>query len=86
MWPLQRSPRHFLSLFWRGKILFNSTTSLLVYYHYTFPVFRMAPSEWQSSHPCASEPDELENNFNLKNSLWLVLGSLMQQGSDVLPV
>ncbi|XP_012273732.1 glutamate receptor ionotropic, kainate 2 [Orussus abietinus] len=46
---------------------------------------RMAPSEWDNPHPCNPEPTELENNFNLKNSLWLTIGSLMQQGSDVLP-
>lgn len=47
--------------------------------------FRMAPGEWVSSHPCATEPEELENSFNLMNSFWLTIGSLMQQGSDILP-
>ncbi|XP_039306223.1 glutamate receptor ionotropic, kainate 2 [Solenopsis invicta] len=46
---------------------------------------RMAPGEWDNPHPCNADPEELENNFNLKNSLWLTIGSLMQQGSDILP-
>ncbi|KAG7201434.1 hypothetical protein KM043_004194 [Ampulex compressa] len=46
---------------------------------------RMAPGEWSNPHPCNPEPDELENNFDIKNSMWLTVGSLMQQGSDILP-
>ncbi|XP_011152744.1 glutamate receptor ionotropic, kainate 2 [Harpegnathos saltator] len=46
---------------------------------------RMAPGEWDNPHPCNADPEELENNFNLKNSMWLTIGSLMQQGSDILP-
>jgi len=45
----------------------------------------MAPDEWDNPHPCNTDPEELENNFNLKNSFWLTIGSLMQQGSDILP-
>jgi len=46
---------------------------------------RMAPEEWDNPHPCIADPEELENNFNFKNSSWLTIGSLMQQGSDILP-
>ncbi|XP_063995701.1 glutamate receptor ionotropic, kainate 2-like [Diachasmimorpha longicaudata] len=46
---------------------------------------RIAPGEWNASHPCNFEPEELENDFNMKNSLWLTAGSLVQQGSDILP-
>jgi len=45
----------------------------------------MAPGEWDNPHPCNADPEELENNFNFKNSFWLTIGSLMQQGSDILP-
>lgn len=45
----------------------------------------MAPGEWDNPHPCNSDPPELENSFDIKNSLWLTIGSLMQQGSDILP-
>ncbi|XP_031781874.1 glutamate receptor ionotropic, kainate 4 isoform X2 [Nasonia vitripennis] len=46
---------------------------------------RVAPGEWTNPHPCNPKPDELENNFTLMNSMWLTMGSLMQQGSDILP-
>ncbi|CAK9806372.1 Glutamate receptor ionotropic, kainate 2 [Anthophora quadrimaculata] len=46
---------------------------------------RMAPGEWDNPHPCNPDPEELENNFNLRNSMWLTVGSIMQQGSDILP-
>ncbi|XP_066583370.1 glutamate receptor ionotropic, kainate 2-like [Prorops nasuta] len=46
---------------------------------------RMAPGEWDNPHPCKDDPEELENVFDLKNSFWLTIGSLMQQGSDILP-
>ncbi|CAL7945892.1 unnamed protein product [Xylocopa violacea] len=46
---------------------------------------RMAPDEWDNPHPCNPDPEELENNFNLRNSMWLTVGSIMQQGSDILP-
>nr|QHN69187.1 ionotropic receptor 5 [Sirex nitobei] len=46
---------------------------------------RMAPGEWDNPHPCNPDPEELENNFSLMNSLWLTMGSLAQQGSDILP-
>ncbi|CAB0041632.1 unnamed protein product [Trichogramma brassicae] len=46
---------------------------------------RIAPGEWVNPHPCNPDPEELENNFTLMNSFWLTMGSLMQQGSDVLP-
>ncbi|XP_021964384.2 glutamate receptor ionotropic, kainate 2 isoform X2 [Folsomia candida] len=50
-----------------------------------FVLARMTPYEWVSSHPCIKDPDELENNLTLTNSLWFSIGSLMQQGSDIAP-
>ncbi|KAK1127273.1 hypothetical protein K0M31_003817 [Melipona bicolor] len=46
---------------------------------------RIAPGEWDNPHPCNPDPEELENSFDLKNSMWLTVGSIMQQGSDILP-
>ncbi|XP_076667724.1 glutamate receptor ionotropic, kainate 2 isoform X2 [Andrena cerasifolii] len=46
---------------------------------------RIAPGEWDNPHPCNPDPEELENNFSLTNSMWLICGSVMQQGSDILP-
>lgn len=46
---------------------------------------RCSPYEWTNPYPCIEEPDHLENQFSLKNSLWFTIGSLMQQGSDIAP-
>ncbi|XP_053977682.1 glutamate receptor ionotropic, kainate 2-like isoform X1 [Hylaeus volcanicus] len=46
---------------------------------------RMAPGEWDNPHPCNPDPEELEYNFDLRNSMWFTIGSLMQQGCDILP-
>merc|ERR1719376_251788 len=32
------------------------------------------------------DPEELSNQFNLSNSSWFVIGALMQQGSDIVPI
>uniref|UniRef100_T1IJ46 Glutamate receptor ionotropic, kainate 2 n=1 Tax=Strigamia maritima TaxID=126957 RepID=T1IJ46_STRMM len=50
-----------------------------------FFLSRVSPYEWDNPHPCDSDPEELENQFNLMNSMWFVIGSLMQQGCDFLP-
>ncbi|XP_046751603.1 glutamate receptor ionotropic, kainate 2-like [Diprion similis] len=50
-----------------------------------FFLARIAPGEWDNPHPCNPNPEELENSFNLMNSMWLSIGSLLQQGSDILP-
>lgn len=47
--------------------------------------FRFSPYEWDNPHPCNNDPDVLENQFTLLNSLWFTIGSLMQQGSDIAP-
>ncbi|XP_054163695.1 glutamate receptor ionotropic, kainate 2-like [Oppia nitens] len=46
---------------------------------------RISPYEWVPGHPCDPEPEELENQFSIGNSLWFTIGSLMQQGSDLAP-
>ena len=48
-------------------------------------ISRIAPGEWDNPHPCNPDPEELENSFDLKNSMWLTVGSMLQQGSDILP-
>ncbi|XP_049781525.1 glutamate receptor ionotropic, kainate 2 isoform X4 [Schistocerca cancellata] len=50
-----------------------------------FILARFSPYEWDNPHPCNDEPDVLENQFSLLNSLWFTIGSLMQQGSDIAP-
>ncbi|KAK6641282.1 hypothetical protein RUM44_012991 [Polyplax serrata] len=51
-----------------------------------FVMARISPYEWNNPYPCIEDPEELENQFSLKNSLWFTIGSLMQQGSDVAPI
>ena len=50
-----------------------------------FLVGRLSPYEWENPNPCQQEEDVLENNFNLPNSFFFTIGSLMQQGSDLAP-
>ncbi|GLV43976.1 Kainate-type ionotropic glutamate receptor subunit 1D [Carabus blaptoides fortunei] len=50
-----------------------------------FILARFSPYEWDNPHPCNTDPDVLENQFSLLNSLWFTIGSLMQQGSDIAP-
>ncbi|CAL7945896.1 unnamed protein product [Xylocopa violacea] len=47
---------------------------------------RMCPAEWNNPYPCIEEPEELENQFTFKNSLWFTIGSIMQQGSEIAPI
>ncbi|XP_053604449.1 glutamate receptor ionotropic, kainate 2-like isoform X2 [Plodia interpunctella] len=46
---------------------------------------RLAPNDWENPHPCDKSPEELENIWHIKNSCWLTMGSIMTQGSDILP-
>lgn len=48
-------------------------------------IFRLAPGDWENPNPNDPDPEELENIWDLKNSSWLILGSTMSQGSDILP-
>ncbi|XP_076751091.1 glutamate receptor ionotropic, kainate 2 isoform X2 [Xylocopa sonorina] len=47
---------------------------------------RICPAEWNNPYPCIEEPEELENQFTFKNSLWFTIGSIMQQGSEIAPI
>ncbi|CAG9860405.1 unnamed protein product [Phyllotreta striolata] len=50
-----------------------------------FFISRLTPGDWENPHPCEDDPEELENIWDIKNSLWLTLGSIMTQGCDILP-
>ncbi|XP_074594832.1 glutamate receptor ionotropic, kainate 2-like [Brevipalpus obovatus] len=52
---------------------------------FLFVVARFSPYEWINPHPCIRNPEELENNFTMKNTLWFTIGCLMQQGCDIMP-
>ncbi|XP_065222052.1 glutamate receptor ionotropic, kainate 2-like isoform X2 [Planococcus citri] len=48
-------------------------------------IARCSPYEWEGEHSCDQEPEELENAWNLRTTLWFGLGSLLTQGCDILP-
>ncbi|CAF1410580.1 unnamed protein product [Adineta steineri] len=48
-------------------------------------VARLSPYEWRNPHPCKRSHDELENQFTFFNSLWFLIGNIMQQGTDLNP-
>ncbi|XP_060072907.1 glutamate receptor ionotropic, kainate 2-like [Ylistrum balloti] len=50
-----------------------------------FVLARFSPYEWYNPHPCNPETDTVQNTFNLSNSFWFTVGTLMQQGSDINP-
>ncbi|XP_022702440.1 glutamate receptor ionotropic, kainate 2-like isoform X2 [Varroa jacobsoni] len=62
--------------------------TLTVYILITVAVYvlgRFTPYEWVPSHPC--DPDsEPENQFGtISDCFWFTMGSIMQQGSDLVP-
>ncbi|XP_023230158.1 glutamate receptor ionotropic, kainate 2-like isoform X2 [Centruroides sculpturatus] len=52
---------------------------------FLFILARFSPYEWVNPHPCDQNPENLENQFNLLNTLWFTVGCLMQQGCDITP-
>lgn len=50
-----------------------------------FILSRINCDDWESSHPCNQEPDEVESIWNILNCVWLSMGSIMGQGCDILP-
>uniref|UniRef100_A0A0C9PM08 GRIK2_3 protein n=1 Tax=Fopius arisanus TaxID=64838 RepID=A0A0C9PM08_9HYME len=74
----------FLSPFSADVWMYMTTAYVLTSVLFWFQA-RIAPDEWIAAHPCESEPEELENNFTLLNSLWSFAGTLVQQGSDIVP-
>lgn len=61
---------------------------IAAYFLVSFSIFvlaRFSPYEWYNPHPCNPETDTVQNTFNLSNSFWFTVGTLMQQGSDINP-
>ncbi len=46
-----------------------------------FFVARFSPHEWHNPYPCNPDAGVLRNNFNMLNSLWFIIGCLMQKGT-----
>lgn len=51
-----------------------------------FVMGRLCQGEWTNPYPCVEEPKYLVNQWSMQNSVWFVVGSLMQQGSEVAPM
>ncbi|XP_053605086.1 uncharacterized protein LOC128672163 [Plodia interpunctella] len=49
-------------------------------------VGRISHREWTNINPCVEQPEELTNQFSFANSVWLIIGSVMQQGSEIAPI
>ena len=47
---------------------------------------RFSPYEWFNPNFCIMNPEELETQWNVSNSVFHTVGALMQQGTDFCPV
>lgn len=52
---------------------------------FVFILSRINNDDWESSHPCNQEPEEVESIWGILNCVWLCMGSIMGQGCDILP-
>ncbi|XP_055851575.1 glutamate receptor ionotropic, kainate 2-like [Episyrphus balteatus] len=50
-----------------------------------FILGRLAPGEWDNPYSCIEEPEVLENQLTISNSIWFATGALLQQGSEIAP-
>nr|APC94353.1 ionotropic receptor 8 [Pyrrhalta aenescens] len=48
-----------------------------------FALGRISPTEWENPYPCIEEPEFLVNQLDLRNCVWFITGSIMQQGSEI---
>ena len=67
-------------------VWFASLISILLVAMFTFIIGRFSPYEWFNPNFCVMQPDELETQWNVNNSVWHTVGALMQQGTDFCPV
>ncbi|XP_021000130.2 glutamate receptor ionotropic, kainate 2 [Parasteatoda tepidariorum] len=67
------------------EVWFYMGTAYLGVSLFLFILARLSPYEWVNPHPCDTENDTVENQFTLLNCFWFTIGSIMQQGSDILP-
>lgn len=51
-----------------------------------FIMGRLSTEEWTNPYPCIEDPKYLVNQWSIHNSFWFVIGSLMQQGSEIAPM
>lgn len=52
---------------------------------FVFILSRINNDDWEASHPCNQDPEEVESIWGILNCVWLCMGSIMGQGCDILP-
>uniref|UniRef100_A0A1I8Q9F2 Glutamate receptor ionotropic, kainate 2-like n=1 Tax=Stomoxys calcitrans TaxID=35570 RepID=A0A1I8Q9F2_STOCA len=60
--------------------------SILVISFLYFAISRITVGDWENPHPCNKDPDTVENRWNISNSFWITIGSIMTAGCDILPI
>ncbi|CAH1104230.1 unnamed protein product [Psylliodes chrysocephalus] len=74
----------FLEPFGTSVWIYSATLYLVVSIILYF-IARMTPGDWENPHPCDDKPKVLENIWTLQNCHWATLGTIMNQGCDILP-
>ncbi|XP_065357964.1 glutamate receptor ionotropic, kainate 2 [Calliphora vicina] len=74
----------FLQPFAKEVWYFMILTQLVITLLFVF-MARISSHEWESTQPTNPDPTELENAWRTRNTAWLMIGSIMQQGCDILP-
>ncbi|XP_026748816.2 glutamate receptor ionotropic, kainate 3-like [Galleria mellonella] len=75
----------FMAVFSKEVWYYMTLIQLLLGFLMIF-VGRISHKEWQNPVPCIEQPEELTNQFSFANSVWLIIGSVMQQGSEIAPI
>ncbi|XP_075156880.1 glutamate receptor ionotropic, kainate 2-like [Haematobia irritans] len=83
--PIEQKPWNaFLEPFTNDVWIYVMISIFIIAFLFLF-MARISSSEWQNPHPCNNDPDVLENTWDISNSFWLTMGSIMTAGSDILP-
>ncbi|XP_034472188.1 LOW QUALITY PROTEIN: glutamate receptor ionotropic, kainate 1 [Drosophila innubila] len=82
--PVQKNPFAFLDPFALDVWIYVIFAQLVMTLAFVL-IARLSYREWMPPNPAIVDPDELENIWNVNNSCWLMVGSIMQQGCDILP-
>ncbi|XP_023222589.1 glutamate receptor ionotropic, kainate 2-like isoform X1 [Centruroides sculpturatus] len=67
------------------QVWFYMATAILGVTIVMYVMGRFTPYEWENPHPCDQNPEELDNQFTLQETAWLVVGCVMQGGGDIDP-
>ncbi|XP_073831694.1 glutamate receptor ionotropic, kainate 2-like [Musca autumnalis] len=83
--PLERKPwSAFLEPFQNEVWMYVMASIFIISFLY-FAISRITVGDWENPHPCNKNPDVVENRWNISNSIWITIGSIMTAGCDILP-